>query len=71
MGKHAEKKLKKAQLEAEKEVAEVSVSETQEHKPNFNKELKQSLVSESSYISGLLGIVNFPKRDDSDDEGIN
>ena len=41
----------------------------QDNKPNFTKELKQSLIRENSYISEVLGIVNFPKRDDSDDEG--
>ena len=73
MGKNAEKKLKKVQLEAEKEAtAEVKVAEDKPvHQPktNFNKELKQSLVCENAYISELLGIVNFPKREESDDEG--
>ena len=72
MGKNAEKKLKKVHLETEKDSAEAKVVEEQEkdHKPvNFGKELKQSLIRENSYISEVLSIVNFPKRDDSDDEG--
>ena len=32
------------------------------------KELRQNLISESAYITDLLSIVNFPKREDSDDE---
>ena len=69
MGKNAEKKLKKVHLETEKEIVEAQPVEEKVNKPNFGKELKQSLIRENSYISEVLGIVNFPKRDDSDDEG--
>ena len=68
MGKNADKKLKR-NLETEKETVEAKVEEEKDNKPNFTKELKQSLIRENSYISEVLGIVNFPKRDDSDDEG--
>ena len=68
MGKNADKKLKR-NLETEKETLEAKVEEEKDNKPNFTKELKQSLIRENSYISEVLGIVNFPKRDDSDDEG--
>ena len=69
MGKNADKKLKKVHLETEKETVEAKVEEEKDNKPNFTKELKQSLIRENTYISEVLGIVNFPKRDDSDDEG--
>ena len=68
MGKNADKKLKR-NLETEKETVEAKVEEEKDNKPNFTKELKQSLIRENSYISEVLSIVNFPKRDDSDDEG--
>ena len=68
MGKNADKKLKR-NLETEKETVEAKVEEEKDNKPNFTKELKQSLIRENSYISEVLGIVNFPKRDDSDDQG--
>jgi len=70
MGKNAEKKLKKVHLETEKEIVEAQPVEEKVNKPNFGKELKQSLIRENSYISEVLGIVNFPKRDDSDDEDV-
>merc|ERR1711997_1098603 len=34
------------------------------------KNLKQSLIAENAYISSLMSIINFPKRDDSDDDGV-
>ena len=33
--------------------------------------LRTELVTESAYISEILGLVHFPKRADSDDEGMN
>merc|ERR1712083_909492 len=40
------------------------------HKVNMGKKLKQSLIAENAYITSLMSIINFPKRDDSDDDDV-
>merc|ERR1712241_602863 len=40
------------------------------HKVNMGKNLKQSLIAENAYITSLMSIINFPKRDDSDDDDV-
>lgn len=61
MVKNAIKKIKKAKTEVLEKSTEDKKSE-----PRIN--LKQDLVRENAYISDILGLVNFPKRDDSDDD---
>ena len=34
----------------------------------IGKNLKQSLIAENAYISGLFSLINFPKRDNDDDD---
>ena len=42
-----------------------------EKSSTLNKaKLRTELVAESAYISEILGLVHFPKRADSDDEGM-
>ena len=75
MEKDAMKKLKKVKAKPHKAILEnsdtekTSKNEDQEKRFNFGKDLKQKLVAENAYISDILGLVNFPKRADSDDEG--
>jgi len=80
MVKGAVKKVKMGQInelktaKATVEDMDVSVSETspkkvEKHSKNGpHKTLKQSLVEENTYISDLMKIIHFPKRDDDDDD---
>merc|ERR1711935_1019210 len=34
----------------------------------IGKNLKQRLIAENAYISGLFSLINFPKRDNDDDD---
>ena len=76
MVKSAIKALKKAKIQhneiknnMEDKVETVENGDHDKKKtPTFGKELRQSLICESAYITDLLGIVNFPKREDSDDD---
>merc|ERR1712002_640101 len=64
----------KVSEETPQETPELSSMEVQQPesvpKVNVGKNLKQSLIAENAYISSLLSIINFPKRDDSDDDGV-
>ena len=80
MVKGAVKKVKMGQInelktaKATVEDMDVSVSETspkkvEKHSKNGpHKTLKQSLVEENTYITDLMKIIHFPKRDDDDDD---
>ena len=76
MVKNGVKGLKKAKiLEDKSKVMSEIVEEvpepkivTNNEKPILGKELRQSLVTENAYIAELLSIVNFPKREDSDND---
>ena len=48
---------------------EVNITEKSSNTLNKGK-LRTELVTESTYISEILGLVHFPKRADSDDEGM-
>lgn len=48
---------------------EVNTTEKSSNALNKGK-LRTELVTESAYISEILGLVHFPKRADSDDEGV-
>jgi len=64
----------KVSEEKPQENPELSSMEVQQSKSvpkvNVGKNLKQSLIAENAYISSLMSIINFPKRDDSDDDGV-
>ena len=70
-------KKSKKNKEAETKVSETtdsapteSVVQTPENgqKMYIGKNLKQSLIAENAYISGLFSLINFPKRDNDDDD---
>jgi len=74
-------KKSKKNKEAETKISEEKPCETTESAPTesvqtpengqkiyIGKNLKQSLIAENAYISGLFSIINFPKRDNDDDD---
>ncbi len=75
MVKNAIKKIRPAKVA--KDVKETIMNEETQREPasvkknenEANRNWKQDMVAENAYITSLLGIVNFPKREDSDDEG--
>jgi len=74
-------KKSKKNKEAETKISEEKPCETTDSAPTesvqtpengqkmyIGKNLKQSLIAENAYISGLFSIINFPKRDNDDDD---
>ena len=74
-GNKSKKSKKNKNVDEDEESQDSSLMEVQtpENAPKVNvikQNLKQSLIAENTYISSLMGIINFPKRaDDSDDDG--
>jgi len=60
----------KPQENPESSPMEIQQPESVVPKVIVGKNLKQSLIAENAYISSLMSIINFPKRDDSDDDGV-
>jgi len=76
-------KKSKKNKEAETKISEEKPCETTDSAPTtesvktpaengqkmyIGKNLKQSLIAENAYISGLFSLINFPKRDNDDDD---
>jgi len=74
-------KKSKKNKEAETKISEEKPCETTDSAPMesvqtpengqkmyIGKNLKQSLIAENAYISGLFSLINFPKRDNDDDD---
>merc|ERR1711862_175436 len=69
--KKVEKSEKSENSDEKKDSSPMEIEPVEKNKRvPMTKNLKQSLIAENAYITGLLSIINFPKREDSDDDDV-